>query len=116
MIKLNLKLKDFSKSPFGRYKTDSRYSAEVFRDTVLIPALLSNEHVELDLNGLDVELGSSFLEETFGGLVRSSKLSPTELTKRLTLVSDDSYDIKRIEKYILNASKSNQGFAARMDR
>ncbi|TMP49494.1 MULTISPECIES: STAS-like domain-containing protein [unclassified Pseudoalteromonas] len=114
MIKLNLK--DFSKSPFGRYKSDSKYSAEVFRDTILIPALLSNEHVELDLNGLDVELGSSFLEETFGGLVRSNKFSSTELTTRLTLVSDDSYDVKRIEKYITNASKSHQGFAAKMNR
>jgi len=66
--KINL-TKDFHLRPFGRYLSDSNRSAEAFRDNLLIPAIQSNHQVILDLSGTNY-YGSSFLEETFGGLVR----------------------------------------------
>jgi len=51
---------------------------------MLIPALEQNEEVLVELDGV-VGYGSSFLEEAFGGLVRSSKFSTTELHKKLKL-------------------------------
>ncbi|MBB1347811.1 STAS-like domain-containing protein [Pseudoalteromonas sp. SG45-2] len=113
MSKVNILLKKFSKSPFGRYKEDSKYSGEVFRDSILVPALKGEGLVEVDLNDLDVELGSSFLEETFGGLIRTHKFSKDDLDNRLIIISDDSYDKQRIMKYIAKAALSNQGYAAR---
>ncbi|MBB1406646.1 STAS-like domain-containing protein [Pseudoalteromonas sp. SG44-5] len=116
MNKVIIFLKNFSKSPFGRYKTDSNYSGEVFRDNILVPALKNNDIVEVDLNNLDVELGSSFLEETFGGLLRTHIFSKADLEQRLIITSGDSYDKERVMKYIDKAAISTQGFAARSHR
>ncbi|MGB1262496.1 MAG: STAS-like domain-containing protein [Cognaticolwellia sp.] len=64
--------KEFSKTPFGRYSTDSPYSAENFRDSILIPLFSENENekITIDFTGIAMGLGSSFLEEAFGGMVR----------------------------------------------
>ncbi|HCD7552528.1 TPA: STAS-like domain-containing protein, partial [Citrobacter farmeri] len=75
MIVINV-AKDFSKTPFGRYEVDSPSSAEKFRDKILIPALLDNpnEEIVVDFSNVMVGLGSSFLEEVFGGLIRKKIL------------------------------------------
>jgi hypothetical protein len=64
--------KEFSKTPFGRYSTDSEYSAEHFRDSLLIPLFTDgkDEPITIDFSGIAMGLGSSFLEEAFGGMVR----------------------------------------------
>ena len=66
--------KEFSPHPIGRYKTDSDHSAELFREKFLIPRLRKafekNEKLEVIFEGL-LGCSSSFLEEAFGGLVRS---------------------------------------------
>jgi len=76
--------KDFSEQPFGRYKSDSPYSAEALRDDHIIPALKKYDMVTIDLTG-KIGLASSFLEEVFGGLVRRG-FSPSELECRLNVV------------------------------
>jgi len=71
MIKINV-AKQFSKTPFGRYRTDGDFSAERFRDELLKPVMRENPEVkiEIDFTGVAFGMGSSFLEEIFGGLVR----------------------------------------------
>ncbi|WP_256384305.1 STAS-like domain-containing protein [Photobacterium toruni] len=60
----------FSRTPFGRFKEDGNYSAEVFREDILKPALIKNELIVIDFSKVALGVGSSFLEEAFGGLVR----------------------------------------------
>ncbi|WP_157314880.1 STAS-like domain-containing protein [Chitinibacter sp. GC72] len=63
--------KDFSPFAAGRYQTDGPCSGEAFRDLVLVPKLEQHkmELVTVNLDGT-LGLGSSFLEEAFGGLIR----------------------------------------------
>lgn len=77
-------VRDFNPQPFGRYRSDGNRSAEVFREDQLIPAMKKFDHVVVDLSGYNY-YGSSFLEETFGGLVRAG-YSPNELAAKLKVV------------------------------
>lgn len=61
---------DFSKCPGGRFPCDGPYSAEEFRDNILIPALRNNNKVIIKLDGTR-GYSSCFLEEVFGGLYRN---------------------------------------------
>jgi len=112
--KISLNLSSFSKQPFGRYPTDGPYCGEIYREKVLIPILndADLDILTLNLDGLDIELGSSFLEETFGGLVRTKKVSIKIIENKLKIVSSDSYDLQRIRDYIKKAKDNIQGYAA----
>lgn len=75
--------KDFSETPFGRYKADGPESGEVFRETLLRPALQRGQ-VELNIDGVD-GLPSSFWEEALGGMIRGG-FPLGELEAKLTIV------------------------------
>ncbi|MGC0914308.1 STAS-like domain-containing protein [Pantoea agglomerans] len=93
--------KDFSKKPFGRYGSDSPNSAERFRREFLVPALKEGtEKVVIDFRGISMGVGSSFLEEAFGGLVRREGVAKTDLKKRLIIKSDMPFYKELIEKFI----------------
>lgn len=82
---------DFTPYPAGRYRDDGDFSGEAFREDLLIPALKSGD-LEVTLDGV-MGLGSSFLEEAFGGLVRKG-YSPKHLHSHLTIsCQDDSYEM-----------------------
>lgn len=76
---------DFSARPTGRY-TDSTYpdSGQRFRDEMLAPALKEYDQVTVVLDGYN-RYGRSFLDEAFGGLVRESRFTKTELTNKLVV-------------------------------
>ncbi|EIS7448435.1 MULTISPECIES: STAS-like domain-containing protein [Citrobacter] len=96
--------KDFSKTPFGRFVSDSPYSAEKFRKDFLVPALRAgDEEVVVDFNGIALGIGSSFLEEAFGGLVRKEGLPKVGIKKRLVIKSDLPFYKEQIERFIDNA-------------
>ena len=96
--------KDFSKTPFGRFVTDSPYSAEKFRRDFLVPALRTDEQeVVVDFDGIALGIGSSFLEEAFGGLVRKEGLAKNGLKRRLVIKSDMPFYKEQIERFIDNA-------------
>jgi hypothetical protein len=98
---------DFSKFPTGRYRDDSDFSGEQFRDEILIPALSSsNDTVELVIDGV-AGLPSSFLEEVAGGLVRKG-YPEFILRKRLIVVAKSqrmSSYINEFWKHVVKASK-----------
>ncbi len=80
--------KEFTNRPFGRYRQDdSKRSAEVFREDILIPAMQKHDHVVVDLSGSNY-YGSSFLEEVFGGLVRAG-FKEDALKERLEIIHDE---------------------------
>ncbi|MBM6636646.1 STAS-like domain-containing protein [Leclercia adecarboxylata] len=97
---------DYSKTPFGRYNGDSPFSAERFREEVLIPAFTNNpnEQIIVDFSGVIVGLGSSFLEEVFGGLVRSNKVSISDINERLVIKSKLPIYEGRIRYFIEQAA------------
>lgn len=96
---------DFYFAPGGRYyPKDGDYTGERFRDEFLIPALKNNDKVIVDLDGTR-GLGSSFLEEAFGGLIRNG-FSLQELLHKLELIpSKAGYDAKAWE-YIKSAENN----------
>lgn len=62
--------REFTVTPGGRYRRISEFSGEEFRQKLLEPAVRSGQPVVVDLDGV-VGYGSSFLEEAFGGIVRT---------------------------------------------
>lgn len=97
--------KDFSKMPFGRYISDSPNSAERFRRDFLVPALKSGDHeVVVDFTGINHGVGSSFLEEAFGGLVRKEGVPKDDIKAKLIIKSDLPFYKEQIIKFIDMAS------------
>lgn len=95
--------RDFGRFPAGRKSTDGDFSGETFRKRLLEPAIAAgHEKVTIELDGT-FGYGSSFLEEAFGGLVRSSNRSPEEILARLDLRSEDASLLDEIRDYIKNA-------------
>lgn len=102
-MKINLG-RDFARYPAGRYRSDGPHSGERFREDFLIPALAKPEEpIEINLDEAR-GLKSSFLEETFGGLVRQG-FSADQLLKRLSFISRDPSLIDEIRGYIQEQQK-----------
>lgn len=95
--------------PGGRYIVDGPYSGEFFRENVLRPelasAIASKQQLKVILDGAP-GYGSSFLEESFGGLVRTAAFSKSDLAKWLIVAADDPlFETYRslAERYIKSA-------------
>lgn len=93
---------DFSAEPAGRYRSDGPASGEQFREEQLAPALQGEDRVCVDLDDLE-GFGSSFLEESFGGLVRLGYFSAEQLHQKLVLKCSDDAVIEEIWSYIDDA-------------
>ncbi len=105
--------KDFSKFPGPRYIRQGPNSGELFRDTKLYPAFIEayekGSKLEIDLDGV-AGYGSSFLEESFGGLVRKlvrecrfadkGAASIAVLNTLILSYHQEPYHIDRIHNYI----------------
>lgn len=96
--------KDFSKMPCVRNRDDGKKSGEEFRDDILLPALRTNDHVTVDLNGV-LTLGSSFLEEAFGGLVRKGYYTAKELKSKLIVKFQVESYVQETWDYVKAARK-----------
>jgi hypothetical protein len=92
---------DFSRFPGGRYRTDGPYSAEAFRDDLLVPALQQGGEVRVVLKGA-VGYPATFLEEAFGGLVRVHGLD----CANLKLISHNPFLQAQIVGYITDAQRA----------
>lgn len=107
----------FSRHPGGRYKSDGEFSGEEFRDDLLLPALelaiSENDRVCVVLDGT-AGYASSFLEEVFGGLVRSHRFSSDMIRRHLAIVAKDPlYETYKglAEKYFKEAASRPQAVA-----
>ena len=105
--------RDYSDAPAGRYRKDGPFSGERFREDFLIPELLKEDVVNVDLSGV-AGYGSSFLEEVFGGLVRKWDGTKDELSSKLHVIATDPrkecYRL-RVEKYMSDAWNCKNGNA-----
>ena len=84
-----ISIADFSTYPSGRDAQDGSSNGERYRTEVLIPLLQEaqaqgNKVVCVSLKGV-LSFGSSFLEEAFGGLVRTGRFSKDQLRKLLKI-------------------------------
>lgn len=77
---------DFSRFPAGRHQEDGEHNAERFRNELLVPALRKYQRVEVGIDNTE-GLAASFLEEAFGGLVRTELFSPEFLSTHLAIVA-----------------------------
>lgn len=104
--------RDFTRYPGPRYKGTGPFSAQEFRESILEPAL--RKAIECN-NTLVVKLddvagyGSSFLEETFGGLIRSG-FSKQQLDSHLVI----SAETPRFRHHALRALEYIKEAASRL--
>lgn len=105
MIVVNV-ARDFTRFPAGRYKRNGSTSGEAFRERFLEEPLRRGDQIVVELDGT-VGYGSSFLEEAFGGVVRSLKLPAVEVLNRLDIQSSDSALRDEVVEYIRDAKPSN---------
>ena len=97
--------KDFTRFP-GRFKKNGGTSGEAFRERFLESPVKSGEQITVDLDGT-IGYGSSFLEEAFGGLVRSLNISSEIIKSRLDIVSNDPALLQEVYGYIDEANKGS---------
>ena len=97
-----LYIKEFSRYPGPRYESLGENSGEKFREFYLVPAILENDEICVDFDGV-FGYGSSFFEEAFGGLVRKgiSKDKINNLKKNLK--SKDPALVAEVVTYINDA-------------
>lgn len=105
-MKINIAI-DFSRIPGARYPEEGDFSGQEFRQTILLPklqeAIKKKEMLTINLDGT-AGLGTSFLEESFGGLIRVDKFDIESLKNTLEFISEEDPDyITEIWSYINEA-------------
>ncbi|MBZ9885120.1 STAS-like domain-containing protein [Mesorhizobium sp. CA10] len=103
-------LRDFSRTPGGRYYTDGPASGQKFRQELLIPTLAKNDRVIIEMDGTR-GYPSSFLEEAFGGLVRELKMTTEEFGRRVELRASPDFAvyISDIDLHVRKAANGGRG-------
>ena len=101
--------KDFSTIPGARLPEEGDFSGQDFRNNVLCPALKEaiskGEVLTVDLDGT-AGLGTSFLEESFGGLIRNDKFTLAILQQYINFISEEDPDyINEINQYLSEADE-----------
>lgn len=93
--------KEYTKTPGGRFIKEGEYSGEDFRIKVLEPKYketkANREQLTVILDG-GYGYGSSFLEEAFGGLVRS--LKDAQISKIIIVSEEEPKLIQDVKGYI----------------
>lgn len=98
---------DFSKTPCARFLSEGDFPGEEFRENILLPklkeAVEKKMKLEIDLDGT-AGLGTSFLEESFGGLIRVDKMDYKVIIDTISFISNDDPDyIDEINDYLKEA-------------
>lgn len=104
---IEIKVRDFSEFPGPRKEIIGPNSGEKFRDTVLLPTITGNpnEAISVNLDGT-AGYGSSFLEESFGGLIRAGipYARVIDICNNLISTEDESL-IDEIKEYVREAQE-----------
>lgn len=99
--------RDFSRTPGARYPSEGNFSGQEFRRNILLPrlseAIEKGDKLYIDLDGT-AGLGTSFLEESFGGLIREDKINYDDIISTIKFISNEEPDyIDEIMSYIRDA-------------
>lgn len=103
---------DFSRIPGARFPAEGDYSGQEFRQNILAPklkeAIDSNQRLKVILDGT-AGLGTSFLEESFGGLIRNDSFTYETIMDKIELVSDEDPEyIDEIYEYLKSAQAQEE--------
>ncbi|MFF7063580.1 STAS-like domain-containing protein [Pseudomonas sp. NPDC008258] len=93
----------YTDTPIGRNSLDGPKNGADYRDNVIVPALSDYQTIKLDFSET-IGTTPSFLEEIFGGIIRDRILSPTELKRRVIVISKYESVKRNIIKYIDEAA------------
>ena len=109
-------LKDFSRTPGPRYKIQGNNSGEQFREQILTNAVreaIATQTVLLvDLDGTS-GYTTSFLEESFGGLIRIEKIRYQDVINHVKIKSDEDNEyLDEISEYLDDAKNEDVSVAA----
>ncbi|OGZ84651.1 MAG: DUF4325 domain-containing protein [Candidatus Staskawiczbacteria bacterium RIFOXYD1_FULL_39_28] len=102
--------KDFSKTPGPRYKKEGSFSAELFLEQILEKKFTDilekkDKKIIIDLDGT-LGYGTSFLEETFGGLAR--KYGADKVSEKIEVASkEEPWLLEDIKSYIEDVKKQS---------
>ena len=113
---MNIKIaSDFTTAPGPRNISEGKFSGEQFRKDILLPkvreACAMKCLLTIDLDGTS-GYGTSFLEESFGGLIREDNLNLATLDSVLRFVSKEEPDLLgEIREYMEDAEKEKGGKA-----
>lgn len=102
---------DYSATPLGRYRKHGEFSGQRFREDFLIPAIEKYENITIDFDGV-AGLPSSFLEEAFGGLVRTGNVTAKEFFARVVIMATNpslTLAKDRVRRYVSAAEVSTFG-------
>ena len=104
---------DFSTAPGPRKIIEGKYSGELFRTKTLLPRVLEARDKDcvltIDLDGTS-GFGTSFLEESFGGLIRDDNLNLATLDKVMRIISvEEPGLLDEIREYMEDAEKAKRG-------
>ncbi len=103
-----ISIRDFSQAPMGVYRNDSNYSAEKFREDILIPSI-RRDNVKVDLSGT-CGYGASWLQGVFGTLYTCNQFHEKYLDNHLEVYVSDPKDrcyLDAVHRYIDEAKKFN---------
>jgi hypothetical protein len=109
MIKVSIAI-DFSRTPGARFPEEGEFSGKEFREEILLPklkeAIKTKDKLEVNLDGT-AGMGTSFLEEAFGGLIREDKVKYDDIMNIIVFKSDDDPEYKdEILSYMQEANKN----------
>lgn len=109
MIKIKIS-NDFSDTPGGRLIEEGDFSGQLFREQLLLPkyneAEEKNDLLEIDFDDC-YGVGTSFLEEAFGGLVRIHHKHG--ILKRIIIVAlEDETIPDNIQKFVERAEANDR--------
>ena len=105
--------REFTPMPIGRFRTHGDTSGQTFREDILYPkiceAIKNKDTLEIDLEGM-LGLNSTFLEESFGGLVREHGMNPDEILKTVKFLPGDNLDlyVELAQEYIQEAAPGKE--------
>lgn len=89
--------RDYSSTPGPRYIKEGENSGELFRQTKLFPAFKQaigeKKKLVVDLDGT-AGYGTSFLEESFGGLIRIENMDYKTILENLEIISNEEDFLK----------------------
>ncbi len=100
----------YTKTPGPRRSKEGDYPGEDFRRKILSKlvneAIHDNVKLVIDLDGTE-GYSSSFLEESFGGLIRNDHISYKEILEHVELRSlEEPYLIDEISRYLKDADEN----------
>lgn len=104
---ITIRVLDFTEFPGPRFESIGEFSGARFRNEVLAKAIIRHgvDCIAVDLDGTTA-YGSSFLDEAFGGLVRTglvTRAAALALCARIKSVEDPSL-IDEIKSYVSGSS------------